>query len=241
MHIDVLRRFVGTATLLAMLASLTGMAEAQRLTAYVTDQTGTLLPTEVESLNSELATFERETSTQIIVLIVPTIGNGSLEEASLRVAEENGIGQKGKNNGALLYIAKNDRKLRIEVGYGLEGVLTDAMSNLIIRREIAPQFKAGRYYEGVRAGVAAIMLASKDEYKGDPRKSAPGGTNLLPLIIIAIAFIFLSRLRRNRFLGGGVPPIFFGGGGSGGSSGGFGGGFSGGGGSFGGGGSSGSW
>lgn len=219
-------------------------AHCQRLTRYITDQTNSLTDSELAVLERKLSDFEKTTSTQVVVLIVTTIEGGSIEEASLRVAEENGIGQKDKNNGVLLFVSKGDRKIRIEVGYGLEGVLTDVVSGQIIRREIAPQFRQGRFFEGINAGVEAIFLATKNEYTSDQSDHPGKGMNLVPLVLIILLFIFISRIRRQRFVGGGVPPIFFPGGGFGRSSGGWGGGgggFSGGGGSFGGGGSSGSW
>ncbi len=222
---------------------LTQLASGQRLTRYVTDQTGILTETELAMLEAKLSDFDKATSTQVVVFIVPTIESGSIEEASLRVAEENGIGRKGRNNGALLFIAKNDRKIRIEVGYGLEGVLTDVISGLIIRQEIAPRFRQGQFFEGIGAGVDAILAATKNEYVAEPSGNKSPGLGVLPIVLIILIFFFINAgTRRRRLLGGGVPPIFFPGSGGRGSGGfGGGGGFSGGGGSFGGGGSSGSW
>jgi uncharacterized protein len=218
----------------------------------VTDLSGTLSEEEQRQLERALQEFEGATSNQIVVLIVPSLEGESLEEYSLRVCEKNKLGKKGRDNGVLLFVAKSDRKLRIEVGYGLEGVLPDATANQIIRYEIVPHFKSGDYYDGVRSGVEAIMQATKGEYKGD---GARRGTNVVLPGIVAffVITILISMLRRGRrmFIGrrgyGGGPWFggFGGGGFGGGSGGGFssggGGGFSGGGGSFGGGGASGSW
>jgi uncharacterized protein len=218
-----------------------------RLTQYATDLTGTLSPDQLAALNARLRGFQDSTSTQVAVLMIPTLGGESLEEYTLKVAEENRIGKKGKDNGALLLIAKNDRKVRIEVGYGLEGTLTDAMSGIIIRNEIAPRFYEGDFFGGIAAGVDAMILVTKDEYTADPRqrkkKKSPFG--LIPLIFIFMVFISIIRRLFGRrggrhYAGWGVPFIGGIGGGRGGG-GGFGGGFSGGGGSFGGGGASGSW
>jgi uncharacterized protein len=230
------------------------------LTKYVVDETGTLSQSEMNTLLKKLENFDKETSTQIVVYMIQSLNGESLEDVTQTIAEKNKIGRKGKNNGVLLFIAKGDRKLRIEVGYGLEGVLTDALTSQIIRKDITPSFKSGNYYEGINKGLDAIISASKGEYTADKKKNNDNGFGLtcfgLPIFIIIIfGFIFfsiiMSIIRRifgfsgrnytggNRWGGGG----FFGGGGSswgGGSSGGFGG-FSGGGGSFGGGGSSGSW
>lgn len=224
------------------------------LKRYATDLSGTLSKDELAQLESRLEDFDRSTSTQIVVLMVPTMGEGSLEEVTLRVAEKNDIGRKGKDNGALLFVAKNERKIRIETGYGLEGALTDAIAGTIIRREVVPRFREGDFFGGISAGVEAIIAASKNEYTADEKKDEPQGKNALPVIVVAILIIVLVSRMRGGGGGGagvrrGVSPWIFGGlgGGLGGRGGGFrgggsfGGGFSGGGGSFGGGGASGSW
>lgn len=232
------------------------------LSKYVVDETGTLTQSELNSLLKKLENFDKETSTQIVVYMISSLNGETIEDVSYKIAEKNKIGRKGKNNGVLILIAKNDRMLRIEVGYGLEGVLTDAYTTQIRTREMNPSFKAGNFYEGINKGVDAIIAVSKGEYKADKKKSNDGtGLTCLGLpvfIILVFGIIFFSiimsilgrifgwsrntyyggRRRGSGFWGGG----FFGGGGSswGGGGGGFGG-FSGGGGSFGGGGSSGSW
>lgn len=118
----------------------------------------------VTQLESQLKVYEDSTSNQIAVLIVPSLDGDVLEEYSLRVAEKWKLGQKDKDNGVLLLIAIEDRKMRIEVGEGLEGVLTDALSNRIIRNEIAPEFRRGDYEAGVVAGVNGIIKAIGGEY-----------------------------------------------------------------------------
>ncbi len=232
------------------------------LKKYVVDETNTLSKDEINSLLKKLQDFDKQTSTQLVVYMVESLNGESLEDVSVRIAEANKIGRKDKNNGVLLFIAKADKKLRIEVGYGLEGVLTDAVSSKIIRSDIAPYFRNGKYYEGINGGVDAIIAVTKGEYTNDKssskkQKSDPGlmclGIPIFVIIVFGIIFfsIFISIIRRifgwnRRFYTGGRGwggGGFFGGGGgffSGGSSGGFGG-FSGGGGSFGGGGASGSW
>ena len=216
----------------------------------VSDYTSTLSSSQIQTLNGTLAEFEQQTSNQIAVLLIPTLAGDSLEDYSIRLAEKWQIGQKGRDNGVVLVIVMEDRKIRIEVGYGLEAVLPDSLAGDIIRQVIAPRFRQGKVFEGIEAGVAAIMAATKGEYR------ATGGSKLgkgersfvsffWPLFLF---FIFLSVLtnsfRRRRyysgrrggwFMGG---PFWWGGGGFGGGSGG---GFSGGGGGFGGGGASGGW
>ncbi len=216
----------------------------------VTDFTNTLSANELNALEGDLARFEDSTSTQIVVIVIPTIGGESLEDFALRTAELNAIGRKGKDNGALLLIVKDDRKMRVEVGYGLEGVIPDGLAGQIIRREISPHFRSGEYYEGIKAGIDALMLASRNEYKAEPKESSDGPPLVFFLILLFFLFMIIKNSRRSMGMrrAGGLP-IFYGGGTplprshsgwGGGSSGGFGG-FSGGGGSFGGGGASGGW
>jgi len=226
-----------------------------QVTTYVTDKTGTLTSTQLKDLETKLSSFDKETSTQIVVWMEASLDGNSVEDRSYEIAEKNGIGRKEKNNGVLLYIAKDDRKLRIEVGYGLEGALTDALSSQIIRNEITPQFKKGNFYGGINAGVDAIMKATKGEYTAeDDDKNTGDGPKVccipFPIFIVAIIFIFIFVLPiMSRIFGGKGRKNsnwwWTGGSGSGWSSGSgsswSGGGFSGGGGSFGGGGSSGSW
>jgi uncharacterized protein len=203
-------------------------------------------------LEATLKAERDSTSNQIAVLTIPSLEGQSLEEYSLAVAEKWLLGKKEKDNGVLLLIVVKDKRIRIEVGYGLEGVLTDALSSRINRNEITPYFRQGNYDAGVSAGVAAIISAIKGEYKNDEpppvkrtlSKRSPLGT----LIIIIIIIIIASRRGRGGRGGGGywssgsgwVGPMGGFGGGSGGSSWGGGSDFGGGGG-FGGGGSSDSW
>jgi uncharacterized protein len=216
---------------------------------YVTDNTGTLSGTEISGLRQKLQNYYKSTSTQIVVYMTGSLGSESLEDVSQRIAEKNGIGKKGKNNGVLLFIAKSDRKLRIEVGYGLEGALPDAISDQIIRKIITPKFKKNDYYGGISDGVDAIMAATIGEFKADKDDSGSDGictVGFIAIFIIFGFFVFIISIIRSFFGGGGWGSggRYYGRGGgffSGGSSGFSGGGFSGGGGSFGGGGASGSW
>ncbi|MEO8210296.1 MAG: TPM domain-containing protein [bacterium] len=225
---------------------------------YVTDETGTLTPGQIKSLNDKLRNEDKTSSNQIIVYIISSLNGESLEDVSIRLAEKNKIGKKDKNNGMLMLVVKDDKKIRLEVGYGLEGVMTDALSSKIIRNDITPGFKAGNYYEGINKGVDAIISAIKGEYTADKNSTDTNQTCCfgVPIFIVIIfGFIFILIIssiiksvfgagrsiytsKRGWNNGGWGGGGFFGGGGSGGSSGG---GFSGGGGSFGGGGASGSW
>jgi uncharacterized protein len=205
-------------------------------------------------LEQFLEAFEKSDSTQIVVLTVPDIAGETIETAALKVAEAWKIGQKGRDNGALLLVAKSERKLRIEVGYGLEGRLTDLISGRIVDNEISPRFKSGDFDGGIDAGVAAMAEAVRGEYRGTGKVVGAAKQGAVPWWLFMLLFFvipFLLRLgstamgvnshhRRGGgpWLGGGGFGGGFGGGGFGGGGGG---GFSGGGGSFGGGGSSGSW
>jgi uncharacterized protein len=160
----------------------------------VVDNTSTLTQTEINSLITKLIDFEKQTSNQIVVYLIPTLGSESLEDISIRIAIENKIGKKDKNNGILLLIVKNDRKIRIEVGYGLEGALPDALCRTIIDKEIIPLFKKGNYNEGINKGIDAIISATKDEYQAEKNNSDknPKWTFGLPIfVIILFAVIFI--------------------------------------------------
>ena len=136
-----------------------GLLPIPPLAARVTDLTHTLTPGEVATLEAKLAEWEARTSAQLVVLLVPTTLPEPIEGYSLRVAEKWKIGRKGQDNGALFLIAKDDRKMRIEVGYGLEGVLPDVTANRIIREDVAPAFREGRFAAGINAGVDRIIAA----------------------------------------------------------------------------------
>jgi uncharacterized protein len=128
-----------------------------QLTGRVVDQTGTLSSSDIAALNGKLEDLEKRKGSQIAVLIVPTTGEEAIEQFSIRVAEAWKIGRKKVDDGALLVVAKNDRHLRIEVGYGLEGVLSDVVTHRIIDEVIAPKFKAGDFAGGISAGVDRMI------------------------------------------------------------------------------------
>jgi uncharacterized protein len=227
-----------------------GLVVPERPEGRVTDRTGTLTRDQIQTLEKKLSAFEKETTNQIAVLLIPSLEGDSLEDYSIRLAEKWKIGQQGRNNGVILLIVKNDRKLRIEVGYGLEGALPDALAGTIIRNEIAPRFKAGQFSQGVEAGIDSIIAATKGEYKAGPKKTRSQIDSWIPFLVVGAFIVFFmlaaSQTRRRHYHSGGSRGWNSGGGfWSGGSSWGGGGsdsgGFSGGGGDFGGGGASGDW
>ena len=239
---------------LLVLAPLIGLGQVaipEQGGKWVHDEANILSEATEATLEGIIRANRDSTSTQIGVLTIPSLQGESLEEYSMNVVEKWVPGQKEKDNGVLLLIVANDRLIRIEVGYGLEGVLTDALSSRINRNEIAPYFRQGDYDTGVKAGVNAIIAATKGEYKNDDppqRRKSSRRSPLATLIVIIIIILFISRRGRGgrgggRYWSSGsgwVGPMgggFFGGGSSsGGSWGDFGGG-----GGFGGGGSSDSW
>ncbi len=223
--------------------------EVPQLKYWANDFTNTLSQDQLNTLNSQLKTFEDSTSNQVIFLMISTLDNYPLEYYTMDVAKKNKIGTKEHDNGLLFLVVKEDRVMRIEVGYGLEGALPDALASSIIRNVVKPYFRNEQYYQGIKAGLGAIISAVKGEYTADrkpegERKKTPIGTILTIIFLIIMFFLRGGRRGLGSF-------IFLGGlGGFGGSSGGsrggsFGGGsfggFSGGGGSFGGGGASGGW
>jgi uncharacterized protein len=212
---------------------------------YVNDTAGILSPEAKSQIERFLADFQRSDSTQIAVLTIPSLQGEDLEGYSVRVAQSWGIGQKGKDNGALLLVAKAERAVRIEVGYGLEGQLTDLLAGRIVDQEIVPRFKSGDFDGGVKAGVQAMAGAVRGAYKGDPprqqKKQRFPYEALIWLLFLGPGVLrMFAGGRGGRSRGGGYYGGGFGGGGGGGFGGG-GGGFSGGGGGFGGGGASGNW
>jgi len=163
---------------------------------HVNDRAGILDAATVQHLESVLTDFEKSDSTQIAVLTVPNLGGQPLEEFSLAVAEQWGLGQKGKDNGALLLIARDERRIRIEVGYGLEGRLTDLTAGQIIRNIITPAFRQNDFNLGVTRGVAAMISAVKGEYHADSSR-ATGETDYTGILI----FLFFGPLMMRQIFG----------------------------------------
>ncbi len=223
------------------------------LKGRVNDYAGLLSRERAAALEQKLAQFENSTGHQIAVLTIPSLEGEDIEGFGIKVAEKWKIGQKGFDNGAILIIAPKDKRLRIEVGYGLEGVLPDAIANRIIQEVIVPRFRNNDFPGGVEAGVDAMMKVASGEPipQAQRRKPSSGGSGF-PVSLIVLLFLFVPFLISSLFSGFGAgrrgrryygPGGYYGGGGFGGGgwSGGSGGGFSGGGGGFGGGGASGSW
>jgi uncharacterized protein len=241
--------------LLLWVFALTAQAELKfpELTGRVVDNAQMIEPAVREQLTQQLQAHETTTGEQLVVVTLPDLQGTDIADFGYQLGRYWGIGQKDRNNGALLIIARDERKLRIEVGYGLEDRLTDAQSSVIIHQVMTPAFKAGNYSKGISDGVAAMLVvlggnplnepSTVYESSGDPSDDFvsrhPGLFVFLVLLFILTVFVcqMLGILPAGRGGSGGSSGGF----GGGGFGGGGGGGFSGGGGSFGGGGSSGGW
>ena len=266
-----------TLWLLLMACMLAGPAQAQLkevppLAGHVTDEAGMLDASQHQRLEAVLADYEARTGSQIAVLLVKSTEPEAIEQFSIRVADAWKLGRKGVDDGVLLLVARDNpsslRRLRIEAGRGVQGVLTDAQSKRILQDTIAPHFRQNHYYEGLVAGVGAIAtLLNRERFPAPAQQVAPAGNNdggggvgMFGILMLVFGFMLVRsmfRPRRTRLSrggwGSGATGFILGniignmsrggGGGFGGFSGGggFGGGFSGGGGTFDGGGASGDW
>ena len=227
---------------------------------YFNDYAGVVAGDVAERLDAKLRAFDDQTSSQVVVAVFPELPSPSLEDFTIRAAQSWRVGRKKLDNGVVLFVFVKDHKMRIEVGYGMEGALPDATANQIISDVMAPRFRQGDYAGGLEAAIDAIMAATRGEYKAAPPPARRIQTRVpLGFILFVIFFVVIPIWQRARMgartynrRGWTVPWWYTGGGGgwgSGGFGGGFGGGggssggggFSGGGGSFGGGGASGSW
>jgi uncharacterized protein len=234
-----------------------------QLTGRVVDEAGVLDATTREAITNKLAAVEAKIGNQIVVVTLKSLQDTSIEDYGYQLGRAWGIGEKDKNTGAILIVAPSERRVRIEVGYGLEGALTDAITRLIIQNAILPRFRVGDFAGGISRGVDDIIQVVSGDAEDFQRRAAqrpdkaPQGVDAATVIFVIFMLIVIFMMLRNaqgsrRSIGrrgGYAGPIFIpsggswssGSGGGSWSSGNDGGGFSGGGGSFGGGGSSGSW
>jgi uncharacterized protein len=250
-----MRRTIVAALLLALITAVAYALTFPPLTGRVVDQANILDAATRQSITDKLAAVEAKSGDQIVVVTLSSLQGTSIEDYGYQLGRQWGIGEKSRNNGALLIVAPNERKVRIEVGYGLEGALTDAVTRLIIQNAILPRFRANDFPGGITRGVddiVQVVSGDAEDYKRRAAQrpdTAPQGWStasfVLILLVLVVMFLMMrggggrGRFGRSR---GWAAPIFIPSGGSWSSgSSGSGGGFSGGGGSFGGGGSSGSW
>ena len=180
-----------------------------KLSSQVTDLTGTLSTTERAELTRMLHVFREKKGAEVVLLMLPTTKPETIETFGIRLAEQWKIGRKKIDDGAILIVAKNDRRLRIEVGYGLEGALTDIMSDHIIRTIITPLFKKGAFYQGVKNGLLAITrVIDGEELPGYQKKISFGGGRKKGsgLIFFLVLFVIAGALIRS-WLGSGVAFV----------------------------------
>jgi len=175
-----------------------GLAPIPPLTARVTDLTGTLDATQRAQLENRLAALEREKGAQLVIVLVPSVQPESIEAYGIRLAEAWRIGRQGVDDGVIILVAKNDRAVRIEVGYGLEGAIPDALAKRIIEERIVPRFREGDFYGGLSAGVDALARLIRGETLLPPAKRTapePQRIEWHPLLFLVIfAGAFLRRL-----------------------------------------------
>ena len=197
------RRILGLLLCMAVLLPCAAAAlEVPALRGRVNDYGGMLPPEAERRLETLLKELEEKDSTQVVVLTVPSLDGDSLEDFSMRVAERWKIGRKGFDNGVILIVSRDDRKVRIEVGYGLEGRLTDLTAGRIIRDRIVPEFRAGRFDQGVVNGVQAMIDVVRGEFKAEDKKDSGGFgsrdlTNAIPFLFLFVFLVFsLGRVSR---------------------------------------------
>jgi len=249
---DVLVFFLALIVVPVSAALAQSTPEFPDLSGRVVDRAGMLSAATESQITEMFRAHEQRSTEQLVVVTLPDLQGNAIEDYGYQLARHWGIGQEGEDNGALLIIAERERKIRIEVGYGLEGRLTDAASATIINQIIAPAFKRGQFEQGVRSGAAAMVKVLGGEPLAVPKREArdrrekPNLPLALLFLIIMMAVTFFigggrggGRRGGSALLGGALLGSSVGGGGFGG--GGFGGGFGGGGGGFGGGGASGGW
>lgn len=198
------------AALAAVLCGLAFVAPAQAdvaipaLKSRVTDLTGTLTAEQKNTLEQRLAAFETAKGSQIAVLMLSSTKPEEIEQFSIRVAEAWKIGRKGTDDGLILVVAKDDRRLRVEVGYGLEGAIPDAVAKRVISETITPRFKAGDFYGGISAGVEQLIKLVEGEKLPPPSASAPSGGGAAqhdPAGYLILVFIFILAV------GGGLRAV----------------------------------
>jgi len=201
--------------LLALSVTPVSAQDVPVLTQHVTDQTGTLNASQIAELESELVALEQRKGSQLAVLIVSTTGNEALENYSLAVAEKNKLGRSKTDDGLLLLIAKDDRKARIEVGYGLEGAVPDALASRIIREYLTPKFRQGDYFGGIKDSIQALGKLIDGEALPEPMTADQQGeqpdfviAGIIGFFIGAIAGVTGMKPMTIRRLGaGGIAAI----------------------------------
>ncbi|RYE28800.1 MAG: TPM domain-containing protein, partial [Sphingobacteriales bacterium] len=178
-------------------------------TTLVNDYTNTLSAAQKQQLEQKLVAFDDSSSTQIAVAIVKTVGDYDINEFALELGRKWGVGRAGKNNGVMIVVALGDRKVSIQTGYGVEGVLPDIYAKRIIENDFKPNFKTGNYYQGLEDGTTSIIKYTRGEYKNDAPKSKKdktGGFGSI-LILVGIIVVIIVLIKRGGGGGGGGQVI----------------------------------
>ncbi|HEY9545794.1 MAG TPA: TPM domain-containing protein [Solimonas sp.] len=201
------------AVLLVFFACASAQADVAvpRLAARVTDLTSTLDATQRSALEDKLTAFEKAKGSQIAVLIVPTTEPETIEQYSIRVTNAWKLGRKGVDDGILMLVARNDRRVRIEVGYGLEGVVPDAIANRIIDETIVPRFKAGDYAGGLDAGVDQLIGVINGEPLPPPPEHHSSGDSRIGAVMPLLFFVVIGAQFLRRIFGTGLGALASGG------------------------------
>ncbi len=188
--------------------------EVPPLSGHINDTAAMLSQQNAAELEQLLTTFEASDSTQIVLLTIPSLEGAVLEEFSLQVAEKWGIGQQGKDNGALLLVSRDDRKMRIEVGYGLEGSLTDMTAGRIISRVIVPRFREGKFDQGISDGLQAMMQAVRGEFTAPAASKQQTANSDFAGLLFLLFFVysFIGRILQKKkglaaISGGIISPV----------------------------------
>lgn len=192
-HYYILRIFIFIAALSAPILNYAQKQLPASTNRLVNDFADMLTSQEESLLSQKLVAYARETSTQIVVVTEESLEGEDIFDYSVRLAENWKIGQEGKNNGILIYVAEQDRQLRIQTGYGVEGFLTDAMARRIIENVIKPAFRVGRIYDGLDRATDVIMELGKGEYTADDweGKNSEGGVPLILILVVIIIIIVI--------------------------------------------------
>jgi uncharacterized protein len=200
--------FAFITVLLVITAAAAYALEVPALKGRVNDYGDMISPEAEKTIDRKLEAFEASDSTQVVILTVNSLEGDAMEDFTIRVAEKWKIGQAKKDNGVILFASKNDRRMRIEVGPGLEGVLTDLLAGRILDNVIRPKFKAGDFNGGFNDGIDAIISACRGEFKNDSRSKAshdegPSG-NFITILFIGFYFLIVIISKFSKILGGAV-------------------------------------
>lgn len=199
------RLFAGLALFALLLSPMATAQGVPQLTQHVTDTTGTLSAADIAGIEAKLVALEQRKGSQVTVLLIPSTGEQALENYSLAVVEQNKLGRKGIDDGLLLLVAKDDRKARIEVGYGLEGVVTDAISSRVIREYLAPKFRNNDYAGGINDAVDVIVkLVDGEPLPAPMAADRSGDRESSAVVFAAVIGLFIGLLAA----GTRIKPVF---------------------------------